>query len=173
MNILFENKYYFDKKSLIEYVKNVPCKNTRILGFFFLIISFFYGYFAFKYSRFSFIYQRLIIAVISLLIFIISLRLIFYYLIYLKKMEKNILIIHNGIIPESNIQFTEDNITIKEGKTLMEFEYNQIKNIKEYKSIYALMLGKRNGILLRKDHFTIGTFEEFKKFINNKYPNKI
>ena len=50
----------------------------------------------------------------------------------------------------------------------MELEYKQIKNIKEYKSIYALMLGKRTGILLRKDHFTIGTFEDFKKFISEK-----
>ena len=78
---------------------------------------------------------------------------------------------HNGVIPESSIQFTENNIIIKERKILMEFEYNQIKKIKEYSKIYALMLGKRNGILLKKDSFTIGTFEEFKKFINSYKTN--
>lgn len=161
MDILFENKYYFDKKSLIEYVKNVSCKFQRILGFLFLAFSFFYVYLSFKY-------KDLILIGITGALCVISLLLIFFHLIYIKKMEKNILIVHNGIIPESNIQFTEDNITIKEGKTLMEFEYSQIKNIKEYNSIYALMLGKRNGILVRKDSFTIGTFEEFKKFIAEK-----
>ena len=50
----------------------------------------------------------------------------------------------------------------------MEFEYNQIKEIREYKVAYVLMIGKKQGIILKKDSFSIGTFEEFKKFINEK-----
>jgi len=50
----------------------------------------------------------------------------------------------------------------------MEFEYNQVKNLKEYKLTYALMIGKTQGLLLKKDSFSIGTFDEFKKFIVNR-----
>ena len=93
---------------------------------------------------------------------------IFYHLLYLKNMKKSSLNLHNGQTPESVLQFTDNSIALKEGKISMEFEYNQIKKIKEYKLIYVLMIGKRQGLILKKDSFSIGTFEEFKKFINEK-----
>lgn len=111
---------------------------------------------------------RLVMAALTIVIFIVSLRLIFYHLLYLKNMKKSSLNLHNGQKPESILQFTDNNIALKEGKISMEFEYNQIKKIKEYKLIYVLMIGKRQGLILKKDSFSIGTFEEFKKFINEK-----
>ena len=111
---------------------------------------------------------RLVMAVLTILIFIVSLRLIFYHLVYLKNMKKSSLNLHNGQMPESVLQFTDNGIALKEGKISMEFEYNQIKEIKEYKVAYVLMIGKKQGIILKKDSFSIGTFEEFKKFINEK-----
>lgn len=161
MDILFENKYYFNKKNLIEYAKDIPCKYIRILGYFFLIISLLYFHLSFKS-------KNLIITGVAVLLCIISLRLIFYHLVYINTMEKTSLTLHNGVVAESIFQFTENDITLKEGKILMEFEYNQIKKIKEYKSTYVLMIGKNNGILLEKNNFTIGNFEDFKKFIAEK-----
>ena len=111
---------------------------------------------------------RLVMAALTIVIFIVSLRLIFYHLLYLKNMKKSSLNLHNGQKPESILQFTDNNIALKEDKISMEFEYNQIKKIKEYKLIYVLMIGKRQGLILKKDSFSIGTFEEFKKFINEK-----
>ena len=111
---------------------------------------------------------RLVMAALTIVIFIVSLRLIFYHLLYLKNMKKSSLNLHNGQTPESVLQFTDNSIALKEGKISMEFEYNQIKKIKEYKLIYVLMIGKRQGLILKKDSFSIGTFEEFKKFINEK-----
>ena len=164
MEILFENRYYSDKKILTEYIKDVHCRYLRIIGFFFMLVAMLYTYLIlFKMKS-----LRLVMAALTIVIFIVSLRLIFYHLLYLKNMKKSSLNLHNGQTPESILQFTDNNIALKEGKILMEFEYNQIKKIKEYKLIYVLMIGKRQGLILKKDSFSIGTFEEFKKFINEK-----
>lgn len=164
MDILFENRYYSDKKILLEYVKDVHCKYLRIIGFLFMIVAIFYTYLILFKMR----SLQIIMAVLTIFIFVISLRLIFFHLIYLKNMKKSSLNLHNGQTPESILQFTDNNIALKEGKVLMEFEYNQIKKIKEYKLAYVLMIGKKQGLILKKDSFSIGTFEEFKKFINEK-----
>ena len=164
MDILFENRYYSDKKILLEYVKDIHCKYPRIIGFLFILVAIFYTYLILFKMR----SLRFVMAVLTILIFIISLRLIFYHLVYLKNMKKSSLNLHNGQTPESILQFTDNNIALKEGKVSMEFEYNQIKKIKEYKLTYILMIGKKQGLILKKDSFTIGTFEEFKKFINEK-----
>ncbi|MEQ3306076.1 YcxB family protein [Fusobacterium varium] len=164
MEILFENRYYSDKKILTEYIKDVHCRYLRIIGFFFMLVAMIYTYLIlFKMKS-----LRLVMAALTIVIFIVSLRLIFYHLLYLKNMKKSSLNLHNGQTPESILQFTDNNIVLKEGKISMEFEYNQIKKIKEYKLIYVLMIGKRQGLILKKDSFSIGTFEEFKKFINEK-----
>lgn len=164
MEILFENRYYSDKKILTEYIKDVHCRYLRIIGFFFMLVAMLYTYLIlFKMKS-----LRLVMAALTIVIFIVSLRLIFYHLLYLKNMKKSSLNLHNGQTPESILQFTDNNIVLKEGKISMEFEYNQIKKIKEYKLIYVLMIGKRQGLILKKDSFSIGTFEEFKKFINEK-----
>lgn len=164
MEILFENRYYSDKKILTEYIKDVHCRYLRIIGFFFMLVAMLYTYLIlFKMKS-----LRLVMAALTIVIFIVSLRLIFYHLLYLKNMKKSSLNLHNGQKPESILQFTDNNIALKEGKISMEFEYNQIKKIKEYKLIYVLMIGKRQGLILKKDSFSIGTFEEFKKFINKK-----
>lgn len=164
MEILFENRYYSDKKILTEYIKDVHCRYLRIIGFFFMLVAMLYTYLIlFKMKS-----LHLVMAALTIVIFIVSLRLIFYHLLYLKNMKKSSLNLHNGQTPESILQFTDNNIALKEGKISMEFEYNQIKKIKEYKLIYVLMIGKRQGLILKKDSFSIGTFEEFKKFINEK-----
>ena len=164
MEILFENRYYSDKKILTEYIKDVHCRYLRIIGFFFMLVAMLYTYLI----LFKMKCLRLVMAALTIVIFIVSLRLIFYHLLYLKNMKKSSLNLHNGQTPESILQFTDNNIALKEGKISMEFEYNQIKKIKEYKLIYVLMIGKRQGLILKKDSFSIGTFEEFKKFINEK-----
>ncbi len=65
-------------------------------------------------------------------------------------MKKSSLNLHNGQSPESVLQFMDNSIALKEGKVSMEFEYNQIKKIKEYKLAYVLMIGKKTGINIKK-----------------------
>lgn len=50
----------------------------------------------------------------------------------------------------------------------MEFDYNQIKVIKEYKLTYAMMIGTQQELVLKKDSFSIGTLDEFKEFIASR-----
>lgn len=142
MDILFENRYYSDKKILLEYVKDIHCKYPRIIGFLFILVAIFYTYLILFKMR----SLRFVMAVLTILIFIISLRLIFYHLVYLKNMKKSSLNLHNGQTPESILQFTDNNIALKEGKVSMEFEYNQIKKIKEYKLTYHSFYWKRSKI---------------------------
>ncbi|MGF6907685.1 YcxB family protein [Fusobacterium sp. PH5-44] len=163
MDTLFENKYYLDKESLIEYIKDIFCKYSRVTGLFFICVSIFYTYLSFTMKSIN-----LIMAILTIFLYIISFRLVFYHTVYIKNMRKTSLALHNGTIPESIFQFTENNIILKEGKIQMEFEYNQIKKIKEYSNTIVLMIGKKNGLLLKKDGFSIGTFENFKKFIAEK-----
>ena len=75
-------------------------------------------------------------------------------------MKKNSLVFHNGTSPESIFQFFQDKITLYEEKLLMEFEYYQIKTIKEYETTYVLMIGKKNRLLLVKNSFTVGNFQD-------------
>ena len=79
MEILFENRYYSDKKILTEYIKDVHCRYLRIIGFFFMLVAMLYTYLIlFKMKS-----LHLVMAALTIVIFIVSLRLIFYHLLYL------------------------------------------------------------------------------------------
>ncbi|MDU1910935.1 YcxB family protein [Fusobacterium sp.] len=162
MNILFENKYYNEKDLYVEYIKDVHCKYTRKLGYILLILGVFYS------CLYIFKIRTIPILILAILLLAFSLRLITIHKIYQKHLKKNAFNLHNGKIYESIFQFTENKVILREGSILMEFDYIQIKNLKEYKLIYTLMIGEKQGLLLKKDSFSIGTFDEFKKFIVNK-----
>ena len=162
MGILFENRYYNEKNLYAEYVKDVYSKHIRRLGAVCLITSIYYiCSWIFKKENIS----ELILPILG---FFISLYFIFYYKFRLKDMERNSFNLHNGKITETVFQFTEDKIILREGTILMEFDYNQIKVIKEHKLTYALMIGAYQGLVLKKDSFSIGTLDEFKEFIVNR-----
>ena len=57
---------------------------------------------------------------------------------------------------------------MNEGRVHFEFEYEQIKKIRETKNLIMLGLGKRSAILVYKSGFTEGTKEDFMKFIQEK-----
>lgn len=162
MDILFENRYYNEKDLYVEYIKDVYCKYTRRLGYILLIFGIFYG------CLYIFKIRTIFILVLIIFLLALSLRLITLHKVYQKHLKKTAFNLHNGKIHESVFQFTEDKIILKEGTILMEFDYSQIKDLKEYKLVYALMIGKRQGLVLKNDSFSIGTFDEFKKFIVNK-----
>jgi len=108
---------------------------------------------------------------VFVVMFFFSIAIYFLHLKVSKDMMKNTLAVHNGIIPESIFSFGEDIVTLKEGKVFMEFDYSQIKRIYELKKLYVLMIGKQNGIIVRKDSFSVGTFHKFKEFIEKKCKN--
>ena len=165
MDMLFENRYYNEKNLYVEYIKDVYCKYTRRLGFVILIFGIFYS------CLYIFKIRTIPILILTILLLAFSLRLITFHNIYQKHFKKIAFNLHNGKIHESIFQFTENKVSLKEGTILIEVDYSQIKNLREYKCIYALMIGKRQGLILKKDSFSIGTFDEFKKFIVDKTKN--
>ena len=79
---------------------------------------------------------------------------------------------NDGVQPETIITFG-DVIEMHEGMVHLTIEYRKIVRVVRLKHSYMLMLGKRNGIMLRTDCFTKGTFEEFKQFLQAKRPDLV
>jgi len=79
---------------------------------------------------------------------------------------------NDGVLPETIITFG-DVIELHEGMVHLTIEYRKIVRVIRLKHSYMLMLGKRNGVMLRTDRFTKGTFEEFKQFLKEKRPDLV
>ena len=77
---------------------------------------------------------------------------------------------NGGTMPETVVTFGE-NIEIHEGMVHLTIEYRKILRVLRLKHSYMLMMGKRNGVMLDPNGFTKGTFEEFKQFLRETYPN--
>lgn len=61
--------------------------------------------------------------------------------------------------------FDEDYITVSNGVDRSTLLYSQIKKLVETPNLYCLMKDGSNGVILRKDSFTLGTFDSFRTYI--------
>jgi len=61
--------------------------------------------------------------------------------------------------------FDEDYITVSNGVDRSTIMYSEVKKLVETQNLYCLMKDGSNGVILRKDSFTLGNFESFKKYI--------
>ena len=77
---------------------------------------------------------------------------------------------NDGELPETKIVFG-DTIEMFEGMVHLTIEYRKIEKVVRLRNSYVLMNGKRTGILIDPDGFTMGTFEEFKQFLRTKRPD--
>ncbi|MBQ9761705.1 MAG: hypothetical protein IJV82_01350 [Oscillospiraceae bacterium] len=50
-------------------------------------------------------------------------------------------------------------------------EYRKVIAVRRLRFSYALMTGKKTAVLIQENSFTKGTFEEFKAFLREKYPD--
>lgn len=162
MEILFENRYFVTKDVFAEFLKGTVLKKTRVLSLVLMVMDFIIIYIVIKEKK---SYGELIG---FCLIFLLAVALYFLHIRIGKNMYNNTLEFHTGKLKESILRFGEEAIMLEEGKTFMEFEYSQIKKIYELKKLYVLMLGKQNGIVLRKDSFSVGTIYKFRDFIKEK-----
>lgn len=140
-------------------------KRLRICGIILAVICFCIAYLNIARRRGSF---EILVFVVM---FFFSVAIYFLHIKVSKDMMKNTLAVHNGVHTESIFRFGEEVITLEEGKIFIEFDYSQIKKIYELKKLYILMIGKQNGIIVRKDSFSVGTFHKFKEFIERKCRN--
>lgn len=76
---------------------------------------------------------------------------------------------NDGVMPETVVTFG-DTIQIFEGMVHLTIEYHKVIRVVRLKHSYCLMTSKSTAVLLREDAFTKGTFEGFKQFLREKYP---
>ena len=77
---------------------------------------------------------------------------------------------NDGVMPETRVVFTEENIQMFEGMVHLTVEYRKITKAIRLKHSYALMTGKRTAVLIKPDGFTQGSLEELRRFLGEKCP---
>ena len=157
MNEMFENEYMMESKYFKEYVYNVLCKKTIIIGLIVMIIGILFYIFVGKEKATIVITAAIIAGIVLILTPIITTK-------QLEDAEKRL---NNGTIEKTNVKFS-NNIVMNEGKVHLEFEYNQITNIVQTKNFIVLKTSEQSAILVLKDGFLKGTEIEFLKFIEEK-----
>ncbi len=84
----------------------------------------------------------------------------------LRNMKKQ----NDGVLPETRVVFSEENIQMFEGMIHLTIEYRKIRKTVRLKHSYALFNGKRTAVLVKHENFRPGEFEAFKAFIREKCP---
>ena len=77
---------------------------------------------------------------------------------------------NDGVLPVTRITFDEK-IELYEGMVHITLEYRKIVKVVHLTHSYALLIGKRNGVIMDPDGFTKGTFAEFKQFLREQRPD--
>lgn len=155
--VLFENEYTMETKLYKEYVYNILCKKTIIIGLLVSIIGLII--FIFVHSDKS--YMILAASIISVVVAIIT------PIMTIKQLEESEKRLNNGKIEKTNIKFS-NNIVMNEGKVHLEFEYNQIIKIIETENFIVLKISEQSSILVFKNGFIKGNKNDFMKFIEKK-----
>ena len=77
---------------------------------------------------------------------------------------------NDGVMPETRVAFTDENIQMFEGMVHLTVEYRKNTRGVRLKHSYALMTGKRTAVLIKDDAFTKGSLEELRSFLAQKCP---
>lgn len=157
MDNLFENEYKMETKYYKEYVYNVLCKKTIIMGFIIALIGILFFFLTSSQNSYIVLTAAIIAFISAILAPIITTK-------QLEEAEKRL---NNGNIEKTNIKFS-NNIVMNEGKVHLEFEYNQITNVVQTKNFIVLKTSNQSAILVLKNGFLIGNETEFLKFIKEK-----
>jgi hypothetical protein len=86
------------------------------------------------------------------------------------RIYKQQLAVH-GHEPENSVLFSDIIRGIGANKAESIYQYSQIAKIYETRDLIILMMSKSVALLLKKDGFTIGSYEGFKTFIKEKCPD--
>ena len=104
--------------------------------------------------------------------FLLCLMLFFFPSLTAQIIYRNTKKLHGGIVPETVVQFSNDEISMTEGTLSVRFQYRQITKIRETGNLYVLMLGKDSGIILEKTPLPSGILRRFALFFPKNVPNE-
>ncbi len=87
-----------------------------------------------------------------------------------RKNRRRKLKFYNGTIPVNVVRFGE-NILIENTDSSRTWEYYHLVKVHSFKYSYCLRFADKTVLLLGRNEFTKGTFEEFKQFLRTKRPD--
>lgn len=164
MEILFENRYTSTHKRLAEFYRKLgtgPRMPTVVLTFVFFAGITLYSYMNGILDE----VQNILLAMgaIDVVVFFMP-HLMAWSARYGSKKQ------NDGIQPETIVTFGDD-IQLFEGMVHLTIEYRKIVRVVRLKHSYILMTSRRTGVMLDPNGFTKGSFEEFKHFLHQRYPD--
>lgn len=156
MEILFENVGSLDFKAVVEMRYRLNAKRVCILvGLYLLVIVYF-------------VWNHYLFAPVIFFGFAVYMALLPY--LQVRKGWKKQMAFHHGKLPVNIARFGEK-ISIENAESSRNWEYHQLTKVRSFKRSYCLCFGDNTVLLLYRDHFTKGTFEEFKQFLRTKRPD--
>lgn len=161
MEPVFENRYIFERSLMKEYI-NQLLRSQRIFGAVCAVLALGMG--LLNRGKFfgAFFLACFLILVLALLI---------QGPMALNRLDKANRALHNGAQVETVYRLGEKQISLTEGDTAITIQYAQITSIRETKSLYLLMMGGQNAVMLKKDGFTLGNPAELEEFLKERCEN--
>ena len=166
MDILFENRYYTTKKMMAEFGRKYAVGPKKPLMIITWLLYFFAAIPIFLVPEDFEADSRMLLIILGVSMLTVCFLPQFYAHSVMKNTKKQ----NDGVVPEVIITFGET-IKLHEGMVDITVEYRKIQKVVRLNHSYMLMIGRRNGLMLRPDRFTQGTFEEFKQFLREKRPD--
>ena len=164
MEILFENTYITDEKMMREFFRKYSVGPTRLVSILTgilmvmelpaLVVGIMLGQ------------DVWLLATMYLVLILVQFFPRLFAWVSLRNAKKQ----NDGVIPESRVVFTEENIQMYEGMVHLTVEYHKLTKGIRLKHSYALMTGKRTAVLIKPDAFTRGSLEELRSFLGEKCP---
>ena len=164
MEILFENTYLSDKKMMREFFRKSSVGPRPVISIITCILMVIY----LPVLVVGIMLRRDVwmMAVMYLVLIVIQ----FFPRLFAWSSMRNAKKQNDGVMPETRVVFTDENIQMFEGMVHLTIEYRKITRAIRLKHSYALMTGKRSAVLIKPDCFTRGSLEELRRFLGEKCP---
>lgn len=163
MDIIFENKTDATKEVLTEFSQNtykVYSQKYRIFVLLAAIVSAFWA--VAEIAAQSYWSSAIMFLAAALFLFLFFKG----YILKMNQNRKNLQALY-GQQPQFTFIFFEDGFECVSAKSNLKINYSQITKLIETKNLYLLMIGKQ-GLMLNKSGFTVGSADAFKSFIMGK-----
>lgn len=164
MEALFENTFISDKKMMREFFRKYSIGPRRVISSITCALMLLYApvlVVGIKLRR-----DVWLLTVMYLVFILIQ----FFPRLFAWSSLRNAKKQNDGVMPETRVVFTEENIQIFEGMVHLTVEYRKITKAIRLKHSYALMTGKRTAVLIKPDCFTEGSLGELRRFLGEKCP---
>ena len=164
MEVLFENVYTDSEEMMMElYHKASHTKRYAWLAIYLLLIVW---------------YIYMIMSVNRPILWAGLMFLIAYavYLLYVptintKRYFKRMRQYHDGVVPQTKVQFTEKQIIVENGRSGQTIPYDKLDKVTVLKHCIRLDAGKMAMVAIKPECFTKGNFEDFMHFLRERSPD--